>query len=312
MNKKNVLTAVGIILSFVIAVGGWIMTSELIDMESDRLLSGTRSFLVNIPPIEAIYMDEEGDYPSIIFGLTDDEIVSILRNWELTDNRRPHEPAAGQIDMETAIISARTGVNFLFEYNILSDRLRAFDHTEAFLSQNIPRGGEFLPLRYSYWTVRFSNSDIEVLMTINAVTGQVWKIEVALKHGFVAMTPRLNPSLSPHWMSVNYDEITTILNAFMSDLGIRANQAPVILLQNNEPWLDPDSEALIRRERGWSTMLAYQRFANDNAAVIIDIVRVFPPPTVYDVLIIEDYVRSVQLVTDGVIFFNTISFFLTV
>jgi len=53
MIKKNVLTVAGIILSLIIAVGGWILTSHLINMKSYRLLSETTSFSVEIPRIES-------------------------------------------------------------------------------------------------------------------------------------------------------------------------------------------------------------------------------------------------------------------
>jgi len=109
MFKKNILTAVGIILSFAIAAGGWVVTSSLIDRESYRLLSGTTSFLVDIPTIELSHSDEEMNYQNISLSLTDEEMISVLQNWELTDSIRLHEPAPGQIDMETAIMTGQEG-----------------------------------------------------------------------------------------------------------------------------------------------------------------------------------------------------------
>jgi len=216
MSRRAVYTATGIILSFAIAIGGWVATSRLIDMESDRLLSASASFSVDMPvAAEPLSADEDDDNPYITFGLTDNEIVSVLRNWELTHYRRPHEPAPGQIDMTTAIISGRAGINFLEEQNILPPGGMDFDHTGAFLSQNVPRGEDFLPLIYSYWTVFFSNENVSVNMTINAVTGQIWEIELVVRSW------RIPGSIMPFSLSANRDDITNALSVFMSNLDIQ-------------------------------------------------------------------------------------------
>ena len=255
MIKRNVLTTVGIILSFVIAIGGWAVTSWLIDMESYRLLSSTRSFVVDMPTIESPVTNEENG--SIRLGLTENEIVSILRNWELTDYRRPHEPAPGQIDMQTAIISGRAGLLFLPNQNILPAELMTFNNTGAFLSQNVPQGGEFLPLRYSYWTVSAANDDIYVRMTINAVTGQVWKIEINTVQRYAVMA----------LLSASQDEILNLLAAFTSDLGIHTNQSPVTVWETAELRLEHTSA---RQINPWDTIIAYQNFADGNAVIIVD------------------------------------------
>lgn len=228
MIKKNILTVVGIILSFAIAIGGWAVTSRLIDIESDRLLSGTTSFSVSIPTVGPVNPDENNDDIIIGLGFTEDEMVSILQNWELIEDRRPHEPAAGQINMETAIISGRAGIVFLQQHNILTEGMSEFNRTGAFLSQNIPRGEEFLHLRYSYWTVSFHNEHVSIVMTINAVTGQIWDISISLNQHqaaiytpFVIAPPSLERSLFPSpFLQVGYDDIVNMLIAFMYSLDI--------------------------------------------------------------------------------------------
>jgi len=214
--RRIAYTLAGIVLSFTIAVGGWALTSRLIDTESDRLLSAVTYFSVDMPAAEPLSMVEEDDEANISFGLTDDEIVSILQNWELTHYRRPHEPAAGQIDMNTAVISARSGINFLVEQNILPTEAARFESTGAFLSQNVPRGEvQFLPLRYSYWTVFFSNDNLSINMTINAVTGQIWEIVITARHW------RTLESVVPFPLMVSRDDIENTLSAFMSGLDLQ-------------------------------------------------------------------------------------------
>ena len=214
MNRRITYTAAGIILSFTIAIGGWAIATRLIDMESERLLSAITHFSVDIPVAEPLIVNIENGDPDIHFGLTDDEIVSILQNWELSQYRRPHEPAPGQIDMNTAIIVGRMGVSFLVEQNILPADSVTFDNTGAFLSQNVPRAERFLPLRYSYWTVFFGSNDLAVNMTINAVTGQIWEIELTTRQW------RSVEPVRPFSLSISRDDIEDTLAVFMSNLDI--------------------------------------------------------------------------------------------
>ena len=279
MIKRNVLTAIGIILSFVIAIGGWVVTSRLIDMESNRLLSGTRSFVVDIPTIEsseAPYMDDENGYPNIRLGLTDNEIVSILRNWELTNYRRPHEPAAGQIDMEQAIASGRAGLDFLYNHIHIPAEMLEFNNVGAILGQNVPQSGAFLPLRYSYWSIRFTNENLDIRMTINAVTGQVWGIELQVdpdSRQYLAVAGLDNREIlvQEAFLRVKIDEIDDILNAFMSDLGIHPNgaiehRAFDIVGSNDTPPTPPT------REMHFETTRVFQNFSDGNATAMITIV----------------------------------------
>ena len=262
MIKKNALTALGVILSFVIAVGGWAATSWLMDMESYRLLSGRISFAVNIPLMEATHLSNGTNNQDIRLGLTDSEIVSILQNWELTDNRRPHEPATGQIDMEQAIESGRAGLDFLHNHNILPAEMLEFNNVGAILSQNVPQGGQFLPLRYSYWQVAFRNDDYEVTVTINAATGQIWGLEISSRQ-----------SSSPLFLvalSVDLNNIESIL----ADFFLNAEIHPV-----GEFVQSVGAPFLSYREMSWdeyvlslsfdSMLVARQSFADGNANATI-------------------------------------------
>ena len=49
MNKQKVSTAAGIALSFAIAIGGWALTSKLIDIKSDALLSAKGITYIDVP-----------------------------------------------------------------------------------------------------------------------------------------------------------------------------------------------------------------------------------------------------------------------
>ena len=237
MIKKYALTAVGMILAFAIAIGGWALTSRLIDIESDRMLYASMSFPVETPALPAIepmhtHDDNEETHAVEPLSLTNDEIVSIIRNWnwiEHLGNRSPitgmwqesayarwHEPSAEQINMTQAIEAARDMLAFLHERNIIP-RMPFHTGANASLRQNVPPDDPFLPPGYSFWTVNFTNDFVDLRFLINALTGEVWDVEITLWQ----QTPpgevirELPPDYSP---AAIYFEIRDILAAFTSGL----------------------------------------------------------------------------------------------
>ncbi|MCL2593642.1 MAG: hypothetical protein FWD82_09810 [Defluviitaleaceae bacterium] len=215
MSKRNIFTVIGLVLSFVIATGGWLLTSRLMNIQSERLLSGATSFLVNTPVAEPIHVNNS-DYPNRQRMLLEHEIVSVLQNWSFLRGTQLHEPAIGQISMEQAIIAAREGIVFLRDHGILPEELLTFNDTRAYLSQNIDSGlslEPLLPIEYSYWTVSFSGNYLTAFVTINAVTGQIWGISVAT----FEITQPINIIL----LSGSEDELKEILFAFMSNLELQ-------------------------------------------------------------------------------------------
>ena len=258
MTKRNILTAMGIVLSFIIAVGGWVLTGRLMDVRSDMLMSATGATPIAMPmtvPLPA--QDESQDeYVYLQPLLTEQEIVSILRNWEAPGRTIPHEPTREQINMEEAIAVGENWLSFIGELLSLSDEILIFDTITAHLSQNQQRTGNgFLPPAYSFWTVALSNRFINATMTINAVEGQVWKSEINTSR-------LLNPwffqpredyvAISPAHLKVNIDDITNALDTFISNIGIDADERSFIY----------DDGALTR---------LYRFFADDSAYAAVHI-----------------------------------------
>jgi len=211
MIKKNVLTATGVILSFAIAIGGWLVTSWLMDTQSDRLLYGTTSFVADVPATNLAHNNSDP-----LARLTKYEMFSVLTNWESNwtsgTPRRLHEPALGQINMEQAITSGREGIDFLYENNILPQELLTFANARAYLMQNVSDDEDLLPTMYSFWEVRFTSDHLEIQMTINAVTGQIWAMRInvllLMRAGY----------LSQIALGISHDDIKGALPAFMSKL----------------------------------------------------------------------------------------------
>jgi len=190
VNKQNLYTAMGIALSFIIAVGGWVLTSTLIDRKSDTLLSATGSIQVNTPPVSPIDTNDDDETPPHRPTLSESEMVKVLQNWEAVIGERPHEPVDGQLNMEQAIDAGKAGLSYFHEQGIIPAELLKFDKTNAYLCEKQPRGQENYTLNpnYSYWTITFSGENRRATLVINAMTGQIW--EAAFSGAGIAETEK--------------------------------------------------------------------------------------------------------------------------
>lgn len=228
MNKKNILTTAGMLLSFTIAIGGWILISKLIDMESKRLLSHTLHVTTNTletPPANPTnnsddVPDDESAIPLARPYLTTDEIAAVLWNWDSPGVEMPHEPTSEQLNMEQAIEAGKEYLSFINELTIFPDKSLQF--IKAYLFQNLPPGeyGQFLSPEYSYWKVAFANETMSIDMVINAVTGQVWKIEIDL----LQYTVELNDTDILNALT----EFSAFLDTDLSDGGIILSSNPLL------------------------------------------------------------------------------------
>ena len=259
MVKNVIYTAFGILLSFAIAIGGWVLTSRLIGRESARLLDASTAFTVDIPAIElAHHYDSEA--PPI---LDKRAITSILHNWENMGVNRWHEPAPGQITMEQAIVAAREWVSFLQSYQLLPLDM-GFTSQMAFLSQNIDPMDSFLPLEYSYWTVNFGSDEVSLHMQINAVTGQVWTTEVTLAQYQIMWTNTLH---------TNLDEMQAALTAYVALLGMDAGleDARHYLLQRQDWLVNERGRVALLEDPPWEVV------SDEGGAVSFEAAWVLPP-----------------------------------
>lgn len=186
MRKQNIFTVIGIALSFVIAVGGWWMTSELLDRKENDLLSVTGSVHVDTPtPLPIADEKNPDNYEEVIPvwpTLKETEIFNALINWEADGEERPHEPAEGQLNMEQAIDAGKAGLYYFSEQGIIPVGLLEYDVTNAYLCEKLPRGQDAQSLSpyYSYWFITFSSEKMSATLTLNAASGQIWKAKITL------------------------------------------------------------------------------------------------------------------------------------
>lgn len=179
MSKRNLYTFAGIFMSFIIAIGGWALTSTLIDRKSDALLSATGSVRVDVPVTLGDQSGVEPSYEPV--ALTEEQIVSVLQNWEADGEEKPHEPVDGQLAMEQAIDAGKDWLSYFYEQGVIPAELLEYDKTSAYLCVKQPRGQENHTLNpyYSYWSITFSSDNKRALLVINAVTGQIWDAAIS-------------------------------------------------------------------------------------------------------------------------------------
>lgn len=189
MLKQFILTTLGILLSFVIAIGGWVSANRLMDMRADNLMSvaGVSPILMplQLPQTDIPHDPEQYQDPTFYAAprfLPEQNIISVLHNHAAPGREIPHDPGPGQITMQEAIEIGREWLGGLEQHIYFHPSLLNFhDPPSAFLIQNIQRLNEgFLPPEYSFWNVTFSSMFMTATLLINAVEGRVWRTDLTL------------------------------------------------------------------------------------------------------------------------------------
>ncbi len=189
MNRHGIFSALGIVLSLAIAFIGWILVNTLLDRQETRLLAAG-SFNDSSTNAETVATNAE-------VKLEEEVMEKILRNWNVQGSyARPHEPVKGQLNMEQAINEAKNGLAYLSRKGVIPKDIleEGFVHTKASLLENMPniekykniKNKEELSPEYSYWNITFDNEKIGIQMTLNAVTGKMWRVDINSYH-FVDM-----------------------------------------------------------------------------------------------------------------------------
>jgi hypothetical protein len=193
MNKQKAYTAAIIALACTAAAGGWAMVNKLIDIKSEQLLSASGVIRINDPVVSMAETPNTEDNSAVSPGgsMTGDDMAAALRSLsEFPVRSEPHEPTAGQISMEEAIIISERALVFLGGKGFISEEQLEFDKTKttAYLRRNIPdsKNGLLSDSVYSFWDVTFNGEDTRGYLTsahitVNAVTGKIWNLYIPIE-----------------------------------------------------------------------------------------------------------------------------------
>lgn len=192
MNRASKYTLLSLLFAAVFVFGSMAGTDFILQMWEKRRLEESGTVTMESPVLawqsaetgeeydgqdgEALVRDKEED-----LTLTEKEIEQVIRYRKNCEGELLHDPVKGQITMEQAFAA---GENWLVEMGFW-DHSRT--HSEpllhrASLGTKTAKEGLHMPIEpyYSFWTVRFSSTDMYVSLSVNAMTGRVWDAKITL------------------------------------------------------------------------------------------------------------------------------------
>ena len=192
MNRASKYTLLSLLFAAVFVFGSMAGTDLILQMWEKRRLEESGTVTMESPVLawqsaetgeeydgqdgEPLVRDKEGD-----LTLTEKEIEQVIRYRKNCEGELLHDPVKGQITMEQAFAA---GENWLVEMGFW-DHSRT--HAEpllhrASLGTKTAKEGLHMPIEpyYSFWTVRFSSTDMYVSLSVNAMTGRVWDAKITL------------------------------------------------------------------------------------------------------------------------------------
>lgn len=185
MSKQGVYTTAGVALAIMIGFCGWLLTNSLLDRQEALMLATTGS--IRIAPLA--YSSSNPNVETA--PITAEMMAQILQNWnEPGSLMRLHEPVEGQLGMEQAIAAAETGLSYFSTHGIIPPELleNEFTRITASLCENQPAVKadpqkyvivtKQLHPEYSYWRIFFFNEKVSAQLTLNAVTGKIWRADI--------------------------------------------------------------------------------------------------------------------------------------
>lgn len=174
----------GILCAFAIAFSGLFLVQGKLIGEQEKLLAG--GGLMELPQVGTGEAVEVGDAVEAgdtleLKQLTEEELLQLVHSLEQKGEISPHEPLQGQLTMLQAMDCSEVWLEeFFLPHFGLSDLLSKEYGISCYLWAPEAAGQEpDAVCRLSCWTVSISNQDIDVSLTLSAVSGQVLDASVS-------------------------------------------------------------------------------------------------------------------------------------
>ena len=192
MNRASKYTLLSLLFAAVFVFGSMAGTDLILQMWEKRRLEESGTVTMESPVLAWQSAETGEEYDGQDGGplvrdkeedltLTEKEIEQVIRYRKNCEGELLHDPVKGQITMEQAFAA---GENWLVEMGFW-DHSRT--HAEpllhrASLGTKTAKEGLHMPIEpyYSFWTVRFSSTDMYVSLSVNAMTGRVWDAKITL------------------------------------------------------------------------------------------------------------------------------------
>lgn len=175
---KIAINLMGILSAFAIAFGGLFVVQGRLSLEQDKLLEG--SGLVELPQTVTT---EAAESVTISLGdsLTENDLLQLIQNLEQKKEIKPHEPQEGQLTMIQAINCGKAWLEEFFLSDLTSNNIPATEYrVNCYLWTPETAGADPEASPWlSCWTVSLSNQNIDALLTLSAVSGQILDASVS-------------------------------------------------------------------------------------------------------------------------------------
>ncbi len=180
MNKRFFVNASGILLAFAIAFGGIFAVWSRLDAERDSLLSGGGD--VEIPVrIESMETLDMTAVEVKTENLTQAQLRQALLCLESASEKYTHEPTAGQLSMTEAAQRGMVWIKDFFLPRLNQETIPKEYRMSCYLwAGEAGAAGEAGDDLLGYWEVSVTAEEMEAVLVLNAVTGQVLRAWVAL------------------------------------------------------------------------------------------------------------------------------------
>lgn len=214
-NKRSLLVNLsGVALAFAIAFGGIFALWSRLDRERAQLLSGGGT--VGIPAgTEGVMSKSVGvvDVEIKAADLSQEELRRAVLCLESASEKYPHEPVPGQLSMTEA---TRSGLAWLGDFllprldreGMIPKEYRLSCYLWADSQAEADEGTD--PLA-GYWEVSFAGEELDAVLFLNAVTGQVLRAWIALPY--------------PEGEHPDAERLTELLEDYADSLGVEAGYA---------------------------------------------------------------------------------------
>lgn len=186
MHKKMMGTAAALLLSLCIAAGGLCILRVGLEKEEESMLSRSGT-MEQKSGSEKEGGEGSGEvrYTESDISLSKEELYQVLKNHEDSEILYPHEPYYGQLPMDEAVERGKEWMENLKKETGLFPSLweKTGKKVSAILSR--PGGEEEMVLDsnriFSYWYLDFDGENFGVSLDMNAVTGQILRMQLDIE-----------------------------------------------------------------------------------------------------------------------------------
>lgn len=185
--RENYRNALVMLFFSVVIVLGSSLGKDVLLRQTERTLLNQQGEMAVEPPVVGLQVavNAEGNSREntvIDRRLTVEQARDALDNWNNSKYEMIHDPVEGQLSMEEAAKIAIDWLTVMENELQLAKTDKSIYSVSAILYVGVQEQNrkEQLQAYHSFWTVQLVGKDMTATLLLNAVSGEVWKAEIAL------------------------------------------------------------------------------------------------------------------------------------